>query len=181
MIWFTSDTHFGHANVIKHDNRPFSTVDEMDQAIIDNWNTYVTPQDRVYHLGDWSFRSKHSEWYNDVLKGQIHIVWGNHDDREAYKFKHRFASHQDIIYTSINGQKIHMLHYKMQVWRSSHHGSWHLFGHSHGNLKNVTGKCLDVGITNKGWKPGIPWLYSYDEIAAYMNAQPLTDHHPSLV
>ena len=55
--WFTADTHLGHQNIIKYCNRPFKTLDEMDTAIIRNWNERVDPDDTVLVLGDFCFRN----------------------------------------------------------------------------------------------------------------------------
>lgn len=52
MIWFTADTHFGHKNILEYSARPFSTVEEMDEALISNWNNKVASDDEIYHLGD---------------------------------------------------------------------------------------------------------------------------------
>lgn len=157
-IWFTSDSHFGHRNVIEHDKRPFKAancscvpatdtkhryvcqacVDEMDRILIDKWNSQVNKNDTVWHLGDLCFRSKMpADWYIKRLNGRINIVWGNHDDSREAAFKYRdlFTSWQDYKYLKINGQKITLFHYKCEVWRSSGRGSWHLYGHSHGNIK----------------------------------------------
>ena len=57
MIYFTADHHFGHANIIRHCNRPFQNVEEMDMALLSNWNASVKPQDTVYILGDLFFRN----------------------------------------------------------------------------------------------------------------------------
>ena len=174
--FFTSDTHFGHERVLVHDKRPFANVDEMDNTIIENWNKVVGERDEVYHVGDFCFRSaKSAEWYLNQLNGRIHIVWGNHDDHGkncAWKYRQHFASYQDYKYFRLNGQKIALLHYKMQVWRSSHHGSWHLFGHSHGNLESGPGKCLDVGTMCHGYRP-----ISFEEAEAYMCTRGPTFHH----
>lgn len=80
-IWVTSDTHFGHENIIKYCNRPFSNADEMDEAILDNWNAVVKPGDKVYHLGDVCFmpRDKFQSFW-PRLNGQKRLVVGNHDD-----------------------------------------------------------------------------------------------------
>ena len=80
MIYYTSDLHLGHANIITHCNRPFSAVDEMDEVLIDNWNAKVTNADTVYVLGDLMFRNKRpAEAYLSRLKGRKHLVVGNHD------------------------------------------------------------------------------------------------------
>lgn len=190
-LWFTSDTHFGHSNIINLEGkggmaRPFASADEMDQAIIDNWNAHVQDGDTVWHLGDFNYRSKKkTEWYLDQLKGHIHIVWGNHDDKFARKIHGRFASAQDAKYMRHEGQKLHMFHYRIMGWRSGNHGAWHLCGHVHGSLNKYKGqwfdgRWLDVGIMNKMWKPDICWLWSFEEVAQYMTTRPSTFHHDGM-
>jgi len=78
--WFTSDTHFGHANIIRYSNRPYDTTEEHDEALIANWNFSVQPNDEVYHLGDFSFGNKAMEIL-PRLNGIIHLIKGNHDHR----------------------------------------------------------------------------------------------------
>ena len=76
MIFYTSDLHFGHANVIGFDNRPFANIDEMDQYIISQWNERVSSDDTVYILGDVCYRnSKDASWYLRRLKGHKILVW----------------------------------------------------------------------------------------------------------
>lgn len=80
MIYFTSDQHFGHSNILKHTGRPFSSIEEMDAALIRNWNAKVHRNDIVYILGDLFFRnSTPAEEYLHQLKGVKHLIIGNHD------------------------------------------------------------------------------------------------------
>lgn len=80
MRYFTSDTHFGHKNIIKYSNRPFADFEEMDWKIVDNWNNTVGPTDVVYHLGDTALGDS-SRWDNifKSLNGYKVLVVGNHD------------------------------------------------------------------------------------------------------
>lgn len=80
-IWVTSDTHFNHANIIKYCNRPFSSVEEMNETIIANWNKVVPEDDTVYHLGDFALGDK--SLIPDFIKrlnGHINFIMGNHDN-----------------------------------------------------------------------------------------------------
>ena len=175
VIFFTSDTHLGHALILLHDNRPFKTIKEHDTAIIDNWNSVVGPKDDVYHLGDFCFRSDKSVgWYIDQLRGRIHLIRGNHDDKEAWRKRNLFSSAHEAKYIRIDNEKIFMLHYACRVWRNSHHGSWHLFGHSHGHLNEaIQGtRSLDMWVGGHDYKP-----WSFDEVKAYMANKPVTNHH----
>jgi len=172
-VYFTSDTHWGHKRIIEHSHRPFSSVEEMDDILIQNWNKVVRPNDTIYHLGDFNFRSiRTTDDYLTYLNGHIHIVWGNHDDQFAKKYKHRFASYCDAKYLRLNGEKITLYHYPQRAWRFSQHGGWHLFGHCHGSLPNL-GRSMDVGVDCWNYTPA-----SFEEIEAYMVKQEVTLHHP---
>lgn len=88
MIYFISDTHFNHINVIEYCNRPFKNIQEMNNAIIDKWNETVKDNDIVYHLGDFALGKK--EDINDLvskLKGKIYLVRGNHDNWSASTYE----------------------------------------------------------------------------------------------
>jgi calcineurin-like phosphoesterase family protein len=172
MIWFTSDTHFGHANIIKYSNRPFTDVDEMDKILIQNWNAKVRPDDTIYHLGDFAFH--HFKRYRDQLLGHIHFIKGNHD-KEADKNKHRFESYHNLSQISVDGQPIVLCHYAMRVWNKSHHGAWQLYGHSHGSLPDDPNSLsFDVGIDCHNYFP-----ISFDEVKAIMAKKTWkpVDHH----
>lgn len=75
--FYIADTHFGHEAVIRMCNRPFSSIDEMDAALITNWNSVVSSEDEVFILGDLIFKSKHTpHHYLDQLKGKKHLILG---------------------------------------------------------------------------------------------------------
>lgn len=151
-IFFTSDTHFGHKNIIHHCARPFGSVEEMDDKLIENWNARVRPDDDVWHLGDFCFRNaKNAETYLLRLNGRKHLVWGNHDPDKVRTLPH-WASSQPYAEIKINRQRIVLFHYAMRVWNQSHRGSIQLFGHSHGNL-NGTHRSLDVGCDCWNYRP----------------------------
>lgn len=80
MKYYISDLHFDHTNVIKFDNRPFNSVEEMNSALIHNWNSVVKKSDIVYVLGDFCFGNteRTNELFNQ-LNGKIILIRGNHD------------------------------------------------------------------------------------------------------
>ena len=85
-VYFTSDTHFGHEAIIRLTKRPFSSVEEMDAVLVDGWNTTVSPEDTVYHLGDFAHRnSRSAAHYRNLLNGTIHLILGNHDENLTRK------------------------------------------------------------------------------------------------
>jgi calcineurin-like phosphoesterase family protein len=165
MIWFTSDTHWGHANILKYDNRPFASIEEHDEALVANWNRVVRPGDVVYHLGDVA-------WYHqvinvEVLLGRLHgtkiLILGNHDEKTV-KRATGWAKVTPYHEISVNGQKIVLFHYRMVVWNRSHHGSWALHGHSHGTLPvNLQARTFDVGTMCWNYHP-----ISYEQVAEEM-------------
>lgn len=86
-IWVTSDTHFGHANIIKYCDRPFKDEHHMNEALVDNWNSAVKPGDIVYHLGDVYFRDPS---VLDRLTGQKCLILGNHDNGTDQNLQRHF-------------------------------------------------------------------------------------------
>ena len=84
-IFFISDTHFGHANMITFLNydgtrmRPFDSVEECDELMIENWNKVVKPTDRIYHLGDVVYKCKNRDEIMQALNGHKILIKGNHD------------------------------------------------------------------------------------------------------
>ena len=154
MIFFTADTHFGHTNIIKFCDRPYDNIEAMDRALIDNWNKVVSPNDTVYHLGDFAFRnSKSLTYYVKQLNGKIHLILGSHDFKSgAYKRDDLFASINTMETIKHEKHEITLCHYAMRVWPKSHYNSLQLYGHSHGGL-NPIGKQMDVGVDDTGYCP----------------------------
>ncbi len=148
--WFTSDTHFGHANIIGHCARPYSTVAEMDAALIANWNAVVGRDDDVWHLGDFAYRGTASaSSYLARLAGRKHLIHGNHDSAHS-RADAGWTSSQPMAEISVEGRRVVLLHYAMRVWPRCHHGSLHLYGHSHGALPGDSQSC-DVGVDVPEW------------------------------
>lgn len=82
--WVVADTHFDHFNIIEYTGRPFSSVEEMNKTMIDNWNRVVKPEDTVYHLGDFSYGRGSEENIASIveqLNGDIILIKGNHDNK----------------------------------------------------------------------------------------------------
>jgi calcineurin-like phosphoesterase family protein len=166
-VWFTSDHHFGHANVIKYTNRPFSSVEEMDDELIRRWNERIKINDVVYHLGDFSLLSfKYVYEYLDRLNGHIFLVPGGHDERWIrHKESSDFVTHllPALVTIKHNGFPIVLCHYPMLTWDRSHYGSLHLHGHSHGNIP-IEGNRMDVGVDTNEFYP-----YNLEEILEILN------------
>ena len=165
MDWFTSDTHLDHANIIKYSKRPFASVDEMNEALIANINAKVKPGDRLFHLGD--FAKSRVEYFREAINCKnVVLILGNYD-RIKYNSP-LFSGVYDMfrLKTQINGQPkdIILCHYALKVWNKSHHGSWHLYGHSHGGLPDdETAQAFDVGVDCHNYLP-----ISLDEVQAIM-------------
>lgn len=171
--FFIADTHFGHANIIKFCNRPFQSIEEHDEALIENWNKVVTRNDDVWHLGDFCFGRSDEDFYKVFrrLNGKIHFVKGNHD-KLAMKNRNAFASYYSsgITEIEIEGVSVVLCHYPMLSWNKSFHGSFHLFGHVHGwvdrNPQWKRNRALDVGVDVRNFTP-IEW----DEVVAICEMQ----------
>lgn len=154
MIYYTSDTHFGHTNVIKYCNRPYTSVEEMDEALIENWNNTVGNNDTVYVLGDFAFKNAQATSnYLRRLKGFKHLIWGNHDSNQVRNLQHPFwYSSQPYLEVKDGKDTVVLCHYAMRVWNQSHRGNLMLYGHSHGTLPG-TNQSLDVGVDCWNYKP----------------------------
>lgn len=164
MIWFTADTHFAHTKILGFCRRPWNTIEEMDAALITNWNELVGVEDTVYHLGDFVMGSAHlARKYFGQLKGNIRVIPGSHDKRWIKSACRIYSKSGYEVFTlaplctitpKVGGkqQPIVLCHYAMKVWDRSHFNSWQLYGHSHGRLPGI-GKQYDVGVDNNHYHP----------------------------
>jgi calcineurin-like phosphoesterase family protein len=172
--WFTADTHFGHEAIIRHCSRPFADAAEMNEALIANWNAVVRPKDDVWHLGDFGPRSRNTvEALLARLHGRKHLIHGNHDTGQA-RGASGWASSQPFAEVTVEGERIVLLHYAMRVWPRSHHGSLHLYGHSHGQLPGDRQSC-DVGVDAWAYRP--VGLTEIRERLAGLPERVPVDHH----
>ncbi len=144
MIYFTSDWHLGHTNVIKYCNRPFKNADEMDKTIIDNFNEIVKSDDTTYLLGDFCFH-KNVQYYMDLLNGYKIFIWGNHDRNKLFK---SFPS--ECVYEGYN-VKIHMNHFPANSPVGDAY-DLRLVGHVHEKWKTKDG-MINVGVDQWDFKP----------------------------
>ncbi len=196
-VWFTSDRHFDHKNIIKFCKRPF--IDErypdlgdqtdkrrwdheaMNEAMITYNNEVVKPNDVVYDLGDFTFGRDASldrcRSFLRRLNGRLHFLWGNHDkmvkevartNPELFSwFDPEMGEDHNPIVEFKQGKMVDIIlcHYAMRVWNHSHKGSFHLYGHSHGDLpEDPNSLSFDVGVDCTNFRP-----MHLDEVVAKMN------------
>jgi len=168
-IWFTSDTHFHHTNILRFCNRPFKDINEMNATIIRNWTNCISEDDYVFHLGDFAFCSNGAlKALDEQLTGHIIILKGNHDEKtfkHLPKFKHiEYIAYQMLI--TVEGQRIYLNHYPFLCYGGVYRNNptWQLFGHVHSNKQDNVGKDIsrlnmlfpyqyDVGVDNNDFTP----------------------------
>jgi len=168
-IWFTSDIHFNHKNIIKYCQRPWETVDEMNEALIANWNSVVKKDDTVFILGDIGFGSvtKTVELVSR-LNGHKILLPGNHDREFIHKEEVR-ALFDDILplaYIKIEEFHIYLCHFPFLCFDGAYSGekaTWQLFGHCHSKkgsfgldsqrLIHCYPTQYDVGVDNNNYFP----------------------------
>ena len=163
-VWFTSDSHFGHGNIIKYCNRPFlaqqdrealeanggtwqgsrwritrEAVEMMDEAMIAAINANVGANDTLWHLGDFAMPGKSQydrrcRYYRDRIHCQNIYLVWGNHDQRS--IRDLFNNTYDLVRIHLDKQHIILCHYAMAVCDRSHRGSWHLYGHSHANAEN---------------------------------------------
>lgn len=140
MIFYISDLHFGHENVIFFDKRPFSNRDEMDLVLIENWNSRVGTDDTVYIVGDLCYRSAHpADWYLKQLKGHKILILGNHDEL-ILKNPNALAmldGVEKMLEIKDGNRNVCLCHYPIAEWNGFFHDAWHIYGHIH-NKRNAS-------------------------------------------
>lgn len=184
-IWFTSDLHLSHGNIIKFQDRPWKNIWDMDEALIQRWNSVVNQDDEVYCLGDVSFGSpKRTAELIYALNGKIYLIKGNHEQviLRSHQCQQRFEWIKDYYELKVPDgdanrkvQLICMFHYPITSWNKMHHQSWHLFGHVHNSLPdNPNLKRMDVGVDANDYYP-----ISYDQVKQKLAKRQFrpVDHH----
>lgn len=170
-LFFTSDTHFDHTNIIRFCNRPWANSEEMNEALVERWNAKVGPDDIVFHLGDFCFGGS-SEWkkWRERLNGHIVLIRGNHDRRMSKPMESLFDQVLIQAQLEIDKRSVYLNHYPFLTyggcWRNEENAVWQLFGHVH-SKSNATGKDIgrlvnlfptqyDVGVDNNNYAP-VSW------------------------
>ena len=172
MIWFTSDTHFFHRNSIFHNNRPYKTVEEMNENLIKNWNRCVKSTDEIYHLGDFSWKTSPTMMKEllEKLNGKKHLILGNHDNEKMIQHLNMFESVTNYKRILLDGYRVILFHYPIADFDCMYHKSIHLYGHVHNNpcLIDMLDKekyyAYNVGVDTNNYQP-----ISFEEIKIKLN------------
>lgn len=174
-VFFTSDLHFWHHNIIRFANRPYANVDEMHDAIIKNWNSKIKSTDTVFILGDVSWKGiEDTQHLLDQLNGRKILIIGNHDPESIINY---FDKAYDMLGVRIIDNEdgietyCHLCHYPLHEWNRDRHGSVNLHGHCHGSndeLDKYNYKRLDVGVDSHNMMP-----LSWDDIKVILNKRNL--------
>jgi len=168
-VWFTSDHHFFHKNIIRLCNRPFSDMQEMSDKLIEKWNSVVQPNDYVFNLGDFCWSGSSDQWIKllDKLNGIQILVIGNHDDRKCVEKveKHYTPNQITSIVTKLLsvkerlevrcGKRRYILdHFPQYNWEGKHHGVYHLHGHIHEKNNEIgTINSYNVSVERNDYRP----------------------------
>lgn len=164
--FYISDLHFGHTNIINFDNRPFKDTEEMNNALVNNWNNVVTKQDNVYILGDMFWNNSDAIKILPILNGNKFLIKGNHD-RFNKDMKKHFVWIKDYAIIHDNDEHIVLCHYPIVHWINADYGYIHLYGHIHNardnrpfeqykNLmkqRNIPYECYNVGCMLHNYTP----------------------------
>jgi calcineurin-like phosphoesterase family protein len=162
---------------------------QMTADMIRAWNEVVPHDGEVYHVGDICFGDMDA--LANVLAQlnfkKLYYIWGNHDACMHHLYQHRKHPDYravtdrivwlgDMAEVKAEGQSIVLNHYAMRVWDKSHHGNWHLYGHSHGTLPDdPNARSMDVGVDlNPSYAP-----FTFKQVADKMQTKIFepVDHH----
>jgi calcineurin-like phosphoesterase family protein len=145
-IFFTSDTHFGHAGTLGLFRRPFASVRAMDEALVARWNATVSADDEVWLLGDFALGPglQRADALLGALSGHKHLVAGNNDP-PAVRGLAGWTTVTDYTEVMIDGTALVLCHYPFRSWKGMADGALNLHGHSHGRLAPLP-RQIDVGV-----------------------------------
>lgn len=150
-VWYTSDTHFMHSNILGFCKRPWDGTHAMNKGLVERWNQCVKPWDTVYHLGDFSFHGRSEEPLLNIfnmLNGKKHLLIGNHDDRPVLFLP--WESVQMRLRRETRLGFINMEHYPQQNMNPD---ELYLHGHIHTLEQPWVFPRIDVGVDANDWRP----------------------------
>lgn len=182
--FFTSDLHLGHEAIIRATNRPFSSLDEMEGALLDNTNAVVGYNDQLFILGDLTFARKGDGprlegLFDRIACRHVTLVLGNHDDR---RLDYPFETVTDYATVRSNRSSFKCLHYPMLTWEHRMMGTYHVHGHIHSQGPSYNERQrseglrrYDVGVDANDMRP-----VSADAIVAFFEDMPTAEdpYHP---
>ena len=198
VVWITSDPHYNHKNICRsvtnwrtqdgeiptYNTRDFQSIDQMNDALVNNINFKVGQNDTLIILGDIAFGGFESigKFLDRLVCKNIHLVLGNHDHHirnNRENIQEFFISVSDYLQVRINDQDFVLSHYPFASWNGLNKGVIHLHGHVHLSNQNKwgNGKRLDVGVDGNGYFP-----YKITEIVHMMDRREIgsdlsNDHH----
>lgn len=150
--WITADLHFGHKEIITRCARYYRNEDEMDEGIINNWNSLISKDDLTYVLGDVSFRpKKETVAILQRLNGKKILIEGN-NDRDLL-LSSDFRDQFECIHHYLETDQLVLFHYPISDWNDRLKGTIHFHGHSHGKPSGIKGRVKDVCIDGNNMYP----------------------------
>lgn len=162
MIWFTADTHFGHANIVKMCGRPWPDVESMNEGMIAAWNGRVAANDTVYMVGDMFFRcASDPEDILRRLRGRKRLIVGNHDGcwMDKVELNRHFISVDHLLEISDGKRLLTLCHYPLVTWKHAKR-SYMIHGHIHADVKadfwpllHRRENVLNAGVDVNGYRP----------------------------
>lgn len=199
-VFITSDTHYSHQNICRgvtnwrdsegnipiNSTRPFESIEDMNDGIVNSINRVVKENDILIHLGDWSFGGfdKIKEFRDRIVCKNIHLILGNHDhhienDKDGIRKLFISVSHYNTL--SIDSLKFRLMHYPISSWDGINMGNFHLHGHCHlpSEKRFGKGRRMDVGLDGS---PEFRPYHIMDEIVPILKIRPSisdidNDHH----
>ena len=181
-LWFMSDLHYNHENVIKFNRRPFESVKEMNWHIEQELITKVGPGDILFDMGDLFWKTDETTMKNVISLAspkEWYKILGNHDNYNVYRKSYigtLFTLLSDILEINVDHEgrnyRLTLCHYPMISWNGKARGTLMIHGHCHGNIDNIntesTDLRVDVGFDGALAKKTGSFLISFEDILEYM-------------
>jgi calcineurin-like phosphoesterase family protein len=156
-IWFISDCHFFHENIIRLAGRPFANADEMTETLINNWNEVVKPDDFVFNLGDFCWSGDYNVWERLIgrLNGKQFLILGNHDQRKVVvKIQNLFVDIRERVELRHDEKRFMLDHFPQYEWNGSYHHVRHLHGHIHEKDSDIAKTTsYNVSVERNNYRP----------------------------